>query len=94
MNLGIIFKELLSVTENDAETVLLPLIGNAATSLAANPSAVNAVSVGSQLLIDSIGKAPIVGQEVLQSIAAEVNAAVLSAIAKIPKPTTPTAPAA
>jgi hypothetical protein len=92
MNLGLIFKELLTAAKNDAEAILLPLVGNAATSIAANPTEVNAASAGLNLLAGAIAAGPTVGQEILQALASEVNASVAAAIAKIPKAATPPTP--
>lgn len=86
MNLAQIFSSLVTSAKLDAERELLPLLANAATNLAANPSALNAAAVGSQLMVDAIAKFPTLEQNLLKDLATEINAQVQAALAATPKP--------
>lgn len=81
MNIGSVFKELITSAKSDAEKELLPLIATAATNLAANPTSLNIALQGNLLLVGAAAKLPTIGQEVLQQLAAVVNAELESAIA-------------
>jgi hypothetical protein len=74
MNLGIVFKELLAAAKADEGKTLLPLIANAATSLAGNPTAQNGVAQGAKLLADAVAAQPNIGQDILKDLAVIVSA--------------------
>lgn len=84
MNFGIIFKEMASAVLTDAEKVLLPAIGTAATQIAANPTEANAASVGMKLLLAAITGGSSIGVEALGALATEVDTLVQAQLSKVP----------
>lgn len=72
-----------SVGKTDTELAVLPLLAQAVTSIAANPIELNIVAQGNVLLAGLIAAGPKVELQVLQTIAAEINAATAAAVTSL-----------
>jgi hypothetical protein len=84
MNVGQIFAQIVAAAKLDEEKALVPLIGAAATNIAANPVAANFVVQGTQLLTGIIAAQPNIGQDLLKDLAAQINTDLQGVIAAQP----------
>jgi hypothetical protein len=73
MNLANIFSQIIAAAKLDEEKALLPLIAATAMNIATNPTGINIVAQGTQLLQGAIAAQPNIGQSLLKDLATVIN---------------------
>ena len=90
-----IFKDVLTLINTEEGQKALPILANALTGIAGNPTAINATAQGASALSQLINAEISIGQDALKAIASDVSAiAAHAASTAAPAVPTPAAPAA
>ena len=79
------FQSFLAGLKADVFLAVLPLVGKAATAIAANPTALNVVGQWAALQGELIAAVPTLEQTVLQQLATAINTEIQTVIATAPK---------
>jgi hypothetical protein len=85
-----IFKDIFNLIKTEEGQKALPLVANAVTSVAANPTLVNAQAQGGLLLAQLISAEIGIGQDALKAIAADITASAVAASTAPAPVTSPT----
>jgi hypothetical protein len=87
MNLSTFISNLLAIVRNDAATKALPLLAQFFTNISTNPTAVNITVQLASLNAQLLAVLPGIEQDVLTSIAAQLNAEVQNLAKSVPAAT-------
>lgn len=88
-----IFKDIFNLIKTEEGQKALPLVATAVTSVAANPTLVNAQAQGGLLLAQLISAEIGIGQDALKAIAADITASAVAVASPAPAPVASPTPA-
>jgi hypothetical protein len=86
MNLATFIQQILAIVRNDAATKALPLLAQFFTNIAQNPTAINITVQMASLNAQLLAVLPGIEQDVLTSIAAQLNAEVVNLAKSVAAP--------